>query len=95
MNPIDITRATAKVPAVPGAATLQQRALLRAVKVIHAQMVAARTADLRVHVVRDTVVHHYQFRLVKIEGKFEIKASAPVNERSPRPMAGKKAKGKK
>lgn len=64
-----------KTAKAPGKATPQQKALLRAVKVIHAQMVAARTHHLRVKVARDIVIHHYEFRLVKIEAKFQIEAS--------------------
>lgn len=64
-----------KIAKTPGKATPEQKALLRAVKVLHAHMVAARTHCLRLNVVRDIVIHRYEFRLVNIEAKFQINAS--------------------
>lgn len=67
-----------------------QKRLINLIREVHAVLEENRTHTLRVKVPNGIAVNTYELRLVNIEAKFKFEASAPVNERSPRPMAGKR-----
>jgi len=71
-----------------------QLRLTKLIREVHAVLTENRTSCLRVSIPNGIATNTYELRLVKVVAKFKVKASAPVNERSPRPMAGK-SKGKK
>lgn len=68
---------------------IDEKRLAKLIREVHAVLVENRTHELRVSIPNGIAVNTYELRLVKIEAKFKINASAPVNERSPRQMAGK------